>query len=267
MQRTRRTFLLRAAGALAACACCPPAVFAAEAMKKPHHAAEHAGPHWGYGEKVGPNEWGTLSNEFKTCSVGAQQSPVDLGKAIATNDKSLLAFDYKPFAGKIVNNGHTIQVNAAPGAGITIAGERYELAQFHFHHPSEHLLSGKTREMELHLVHKSASGAIAVVGVFITTGAENAALKPLFAAMPAHAGPETPLDAPVDPSALLPTGRFFRYMGSLTTPPCSESVTWTVYETAIEASAEQIKAFAKLFANNTRPAQKLHNRFLLETSL
>jgi carbonic anhydrase len=274
MQRNRRTFLLRAAGALAACACCPPGAFAAEVMKKPHEVekvagkvAEHHAPHWSYEGATGPAEWGQLSADFKTCAVGTQQTPIDLKGAVPASPKDGLVFDYKSFPLKIINNGHTIQVNAASGSSISIAGERYDLVQFHFHHPSEHLLSGKTREMELHLVHKSASGALAVVGVFITLGAENAALKPVFSALPAKAGPEVAIEATVEPAKMLPSGPYYRYMGSLTTPPCSESVTWSVYEQPIEASKEQIATFAALFANNARPAQAVNNRFLLEAGL
>src|SRR3546814_936778 len=91
---------------------------------------------------------------------------------------------------RIVNNGHTIQVNCAPGSQSRIDGTVYDLLQFHFHHPSEHLLSGKRFDMECHFVHRSAAGGLAVLGVFIRPGVENVALKPVFAAMPAQAGPE-----------------------------------------------------------------------------
>jgi carbonic anhydrase len=147
-----------------------------------------------------------------------------------------------------------------------ISGTRYELVQFHFHHPSEHLLSGKKFDMELHFVHRSEAGRLAVLGVFIQPGAANAALGPIWAAMPAEAGPARDAGAVVRPAALLPATRgYFRYTGSLTTPPCSEGVLWTVYKDPIEASPDQIRRFAALFPVNARPAQSVARRYLLET--
>jgi carbonic anhydrase len=168
---------------------------------------------------------------------------------------------------KILNNGHTIQVNVAPGSTAIVNGQRYDLLQFHFHHPSEHLLSGKAQDLEVHFVHKAASGALAVIGVFITPGAANATLQAVFDAMPAKEGPEVATSATIDPDQLLSSGPYYRYMGSLTTPPCSEGLTWSVFEKPITASKDQILAFAKLFANNARPVQPLNNRFLLEVGL
>jgi carbonic anhydrase len=116
-------------------------------------------------------------------------------------------------------------------------------------------------------VHKSAAGALAVVGVFIRPGAKNAALAPLFDTMPAKEGPEVKAAGHIDAAALLPkSGGYFRYMGSLTTPPCSEGLTWTVFKEPIEASAEQIKQFAALFTNNARPVQRLNRRFLIDAN-
>lgn len=260
----RRQFLTRAVGALAACACCPPGAFAATPSKGGSPAAA---PHWTYEGHGGPQEWGRLSPDFKTCAIGTQQTPIDLKAAIPANPPGGLAFSYKPFAMKILNNGHTIQVNVAPGSTVTINGQSYDLLQFHFHHPSEHLLSGKAQDLEVHFVHKAASGALAVVGVFITPGAENATLKAVFDAMPAKETPETATTTTIDPAQLLSSGPYYRYMGSLTTPPCSEGLTWSVFEKPITASKEQILAFAKLFANNARPVQPLNNRFLLEVGL
>ena len=148
-----------------------------------------------------------------------------------------------------------------------LAGKKYELLQFHFHHPSEHLLAGKPFDLECHFVHRSAAGDLAVVGVFIKPGASNMALQPVFDAMPAKATPETKVAATVDTAALLPkSGSYFRYMGSLTTPPCSEGLTWTVFKEPIEASPEQIRQFASLFSNNARPVQGRNRRFLIESN-
>lgn len=207
---------------------------------------------------------GDLRPDFKVCQLGTAQTPVDLAGAIAGEPGSI-AFDYRPLPLRIVNNGHTIQVNAEPGSSCTIADTKYDLLQFHFHHPSEHLLAGKRLDLECHLVHQTRDGKLAVVGVFVRPGAHNVALQPLFDAMPRTEGPEIKASGTLEPAALLPPSPgYFRYMGSLTTPPCSEGLTWTVFKEAIEASATQIAQFASLFANNARPVQPLNGRFLIE---
>jgi carbonic anhydrase len=168
---------------------------------------------------------------------------------------------------RIINNGHTIQVNADPGLGCTIGGTRYELLQFHFHHPSEHLLAGKPFDLECHFVHRSRAGNLAVVGTFIRPGARNGMLQTVFDAMPSKEGPEVRAAGSVDPVALMPKpSAYFRYMGSLTTPPCTEGIIWTVFKDPVEASPEQIRQFASLFANNARPVQRLNRRFLINAN-
>jgi carbonic anhydrase len=257
---TRRSALV----SLTACACCLSG-FAARAEDK--SAAGHGGhPHWGYKGEGGPEHWGELSADFKTCEIGAEQTPIDLNGGVKAQFDRPFSFDYRPVAGKIVNNGHTIQVNVEKGCSCTIEGTSYELLQFHFHHPSEHLVSGKPWQMEAHLVHKSAEGRLAVVGVFMREGAANSLLAPVFDGMPKESGGEKPLPAAMNASGLFPVQRgYYRYMGSLTTPPCSEGLTWTVFKEPIEASAEQIGKFASLFPNNARPVQNRNRRFLLES--
>ncbi|MGQ0664959.1 MAG: carbonic anhydrase [Pseudomonadota bacterium] len=225
-------------------------------------AAHH--PHWGYEGAGAPEHWGSLEPQFKVCELGMEQTPIDLAGAIRAELGGVeVAFGDMPL--RIVNNGHTIQVNCAPGSAARINGTRYELLQFHFHHPSEHLLSGKSFELECHFVHRSGAGDLAVVGVFIKQGAHNEALAPIWDAMPREAGPERTAGT-VRPADLLPRARgYFRYAGSLTTPPCSEGLTWTVFKDPIEASSEQIRRFAQLFPMNARPVQAVHRRFLLET--
>ena len=221
--------------------------------------------HWTYEGHEGPEHWAELSPDFKSCELGVQQSPIDLAGPVPAKI-GVVAPAFKPVPLVVLNNGHTIQVNCAPGGGSEIAGTRYELLQFHFHHPSEHLLNGKAFAMELHFVHKSAEGNLAVLGVLIRPGAENATLAPVWKAMPSEKGEPVNAGVTVDPSALLPKDHtYFRYYGSLTTPPCSEGVLWTVFAQPIEASAAQIRAFGDLFPMNARPAQSLNHRFLLET--
>jgi len=221
------------------------------------------GHHWGYAGEGAPARWGQLDPGFSACGAGSEQSPVDLdGSVEAAYPPVEVAF--RPMPLSLVNNGHTLQVNCQPGSASTIGGKDYQLLQFHFHHPSEHLLRGTALAMECHFVHRAADGNFAVLGVFIRPGAENAALAPIWAAAPAQAGEAAP-GTPIDPATLLPTKRsFFRYMGSLTTPPCSEGINWVVFDTPIEASPRQIQAFAALFPpTNARPPQALQRRFLL----
>jgi len=169
---------------------------------------------------------------------------------------------------RIINNGYTIQVNTPPDNRLLIAGKAYALQQFHFHHPSEHLLAGKAFDLECHFVHKATDGGLAVLGVFIRPGAANASLTPVWQAMPTAAGPEkTVSGVTVDIAGLLPKQRaYYRYFGSLTTPPCSEGIVWTVFQSPVHASPEQIRHFAALFPMNARPVQRVNWRFLLRAN-
>lgn len=255
-----RRSLLR--GALA-CACCfkAGAVIASDAPAKPGAAA-----HWSYEGAGAPEKWGELQSDFKVCQLGLEQTPIDLVSGIK-GDVGTVDYDYKSLPLRVVNNGHTIQVNGDPGCATIIGGTRFELLQFHFHHPSEHLLEGKNFDLECHFVHKAGNGALAVTGVLIRPGATNAALKTLLDSLPAKEGPEVRVNGTIDTGAVLPKScSYFRYTGSLTTPPCSEGLTWTVHKEPIEASAEQIKKFAALFPNNARPVQKRNRRFLIDAS-
>lgn len=240
---------------------------AGEAAKGAAPAHGAGGPvHWDYSGEGGPEHWGEIAPENRVCGLGTEQTPIDLKSALRAELPPVTP-DFREMPLKILNNGHTIQVNCAPGSSTVIAGQRYELLQFHFHHPSEHLLEGERQSLELHFVHKSAAGALAVLGVFIRRGMTNSALAPIFDAMPASEGPEKSLGTTIRPAGLLPMDRrYFRYQGSLTTPPCFEGLTWTVFKQPIEASDAQIRQFAALFSNNARPVLPLHGRYLLESS-
>jgi len=266
----RRQFIkILSASAATACPTCLAAVQALAAEKEPGHATAkpHGNSNWTYQGAEGPDNWGELSPRFKVCDLGVQQSPVDLKGEI----KSVLDdIDISYQSGiplRVINNGHTIQVNTDPGSKIAIAGKTYKLLQFHFHHPSEHLLNGKAFQMEAHFVHASEDGKLAVLGVFINPGRENALLSRVWSAMPQEAGPgEKGHGTVISPADLIPVDKkYFRYHGSLTTPPCSEIVLWSVFRAPLEASMGQIKTFAKLFPMNARPAQELNRRFLLNS--
>lgn len=225
--------------------------------------ARAEGPHWEYqGAHGGADKWGDLDPSFKSCAIGAEQSPIDLTGGVTVNPGQA-DFDWKPQAFRIVNNGHTIQANAAPGSTLTIGENKYDLLQFHFHTPSEHLLNGKASAMEVHFVHSQASGKLAVVGVLMKAGAKNSAFAAIMQAAPKAEG-EKALDKPLDARLFVPTSpSLYRYAGSLTTPPCSEIVDWNVCETEIEVGADDIAAFRAIFAMNARPIQPINRRFLL----
>ncbi len=233
--------------------------------KKPS-GGHGAGPQWGYEGSSGPENWGDLSPANRVCGVGFQQSPIDLGNAIEAKVGGI-KISYRPVPLRVVNNGHTIQANCVPGSYMVLNGTRFNLLQFHFHHPSEHTMGGQGFDMEAHFVHASDDGKLAVLGVFIKQGAVNRMLSPVWDNMPLSSGPEKRMDSVIiKPYDLLPTDRaHYRYLGSLTTPPCSEKVIWSLFRSPVQASRAQIEKFASIFPMNARPTQGLNRRFLLKT--
>lgn len=232
------------------------------APKASHAKKSHGAAHWEYSGKEGPTNWGNLSPAYKACGIGIQQSPINLHDSVSA-ELSDITVSYRATPFEVVNNGHTIQVNIQPGSSIMLEGVQYNLLQFHFHHPSEHLLDGKPFEMEAHFVHASDDGVLAVLGVFIRPGGTNDLMAPIWDIMPATPGKQAST-VKISPQDLLPKNRnFLRYYGSLTTPPCSEKVIWSVFKEPVEASEPQAKKFSSLFPMNARPAQNLNRRFLL----
>lgn len=230
----------------------------------PTAAPTPAPDHWTYEGEEGPAHWGNLSPDYTACSTGKSQSPIDISKA-TPQDVANLVFHYKPSKVNILNNGHTIQVNYDTGSYLELDGVRFDLVQFHFHAPSEHSINGKLAEAELHLVHKSADGKLAVVGILIEAGAENPAFKTTWDNLPTEKGPVQQLSAEVNAAAMLPVVQeTYRYEGSLTTPPCSEGVKWNVMVEPIEMSTAQLAAFTHIFEGNNRPVQPLDGRTLIE---
>ena len=219
---------------------------------------------WGYGTENGPAVWGQLSPEYALCAEGTHQSPIDLVNPTSAALPAI-AFNYQPAALNIHNNGHTIEVAFPKGNWIEVDSTRYELLQFHFHAPSEHTVSGQPFAMEMHLVHQSKDGALAVIGVLIERGSEHAAFNSLWAHLPSSPGAAQQIEqVAIDANDLLPSTRTsYRYDGSLTTPPCSEGVKWFVLTTPIELSEAQIAAFTAIVHDNNRPVQPLNGRQLL----
>ena len=223
-------------------------------------ASESSHPHWAYDGEHGPEHWGHMSGEYAACAGGKSQSPVDI-KGYEEKDLPDIAFGYKPSGINIVNNGHTIQVNYDKGSSIKVDGVEYRLAQFHFHDPSEHTVGGKSYAMELHFVHRNDKGDLAVVGVLFESGKENAAYGKVFANMPKKADEKKEIKDTVDAAALLPEVKtYYRYAGSLTTPPCTEGVTWLLLKTPVQLSEAQIKSFKDIFSGNNRPVQPVNDR-------
>ena len=230
------------------------------------HGSDPHGAPWSYDGRKGPVNWGKLSEKYTLCSKGHKQSPVDL-KAMQKSPIPNLAFAYEPTPLRVVNNGHTIQFNAEHNNTLRFSDspEKWDLVQWHFHTPSEHRIGGREFPLEVHLVHKNAAGNLAVVGVLFTEGSFNPFLETLWLHAPEVEGKERIIEGvSVDPKLLLPDRKdYFSYEGSLTTPPCTEGVRWTVMEMTLEASKEQMAGFRKFFVMNARPTQPLHERHLL----
>ena len=221
-------------------------------------ADEHPAPHWGYDAKLGPPLWGSLDPAWRTCEQGKAQSPVDIEPR--AGNASPITFHYEPTQATIIDNGHTLQVNFAPGNSIEIGDSTYQLLQVHFHTPSEHTIAGEHFPLEAHLVHKTASGKLAVVGVLFDSGAPAKLLGGLFSAWPRKVGVEAKLGK-IDPSTLLPDTRtVYRYGGSLTTPPCTEGVLWNVMRRTLTDSAGHLDAFRQHYRINAREVRPLNGR-------
>ena len=253
------------------------------------HASTESGGHavhWGYTGSAGPTRWGGISNEFALCGSGKRQSPVDIQseKPAALYP---LRFQYQSVPLQVINNGHTLQANYDTANGeeiVNIGGKLYpvhtnptynstlmlgdvpyKLLQFHFHTPSEHAREGERYAMEVHLVHKNASGNLAVIGVLLKRGRQNPTLQKILDNVSGSINEVNAVQGiSVNATDLLPRNhQVFHYSGSLTTPPCSENVNWFVMKTPMEVSDKQVVRFAKLIGKNARPLQAMHWRSIL----
>jgi carbonic anhydrase len=247
MMLNRRRFLLKSL-----------ALSAGSILLQPSAARADA---WGYTGKIKPENWGTLSPDFQACQIGTEQSPVNLPDAVDLGSKDL-AIAYQDTPLKLENNGLTLRTDYQPGSWLYLKDQAYQLLQLHFHSPSEHQIAGKAFDMELHLVHRDQAGGLAVIGVFIEKGKENPIVQKIWDAMPNDINTSKSIpDIKINAENLLPKNRsFYRYEGSLTTPPCSEGVEWIVMRSPITLSASQIDRFQQTFAQNARPIQPLNQR-------
>ncbi len=229
------------------------------------HAAadEMTKPHWDYTGTHGADHWAELSDDFATCATGRLQSPFNIQADISANLPAL-GLNYQSVPMKIIHNGHTIQADQVGGGQLVVDGKAYNLLQFHFHTGSEYAIKGETYPLELHLVHASEAGELAVVGVMFKEGPANTELANIWANMPANEGENSVSGQTINVSNLLPASKkYYRFMGSLTTPPCSEGVNWHMMSEPITASAEQIAAFKAIFPMNARPLQDENNRLVV----
>jgi carbonic anhydrase len=222
-------------------------------------AASHDASHWSYSDQTA---WSASAG---VCGGGHEQSPINLSGAAPVAEVPDLTPRYLPFAGGLVNNGHTLQFTPEQNSSLlTIGADAYNLVQFHFHSPAEHTLDRRAFPVELHFVHRNGAGQLAVLGVFIEEGVENPALAALLAAKPAAPGEENAAHLDLDPNMLLPADRaYFAYAGSLTTPPCSEGVRWNVLRTPLQASPAQIAALREALGASSRHVQPLGQRTVL----
>ena len=224
--------------------------------------------HWSYMGAEGPEYWGDLSKKFQMCKIGKNQSPIDISEKDSIETKNLkpLLLKYNALATKIVNNGHTIKVSFEKGSKLEIDGKIFYLKQFHFHTPSENSIEGKLFPMEAHLVHISENGEIAVIGVMFELGKANNLLSKIIKNIPTKIGENKPLYAyKLNAIDLLPNNKnYYRFNGSLTTPPCSEGVRWFVLKTAVTISKEQLEKFSDVMGKNNRPLQPINARKILK---
>ena len=233
---------------------------------------EHGVVHWGYEEEDGPAQWAAMNSDWSLCAAGLAQSPIDLANTSAIDlpdvdidTPSGQEVEVMNQAGVIdaLDNGHTVQINSKTGETLTVGDKTYAAVQFHFHAPSEHTVDGEHFPMEMHVVHQAEDGALAVVGVLVEEGAQNPSIAPLWAQLAEVPGTQATMRIPAEFAEHLfsgdPTG-VYHYGGSLTTPPCSEGVSWYVRRTPTQLSRGQIAEFTAVYDHNNRPVQPLNDR-------
>ena len=228
-------------------------------------ANEHSTSHWGYTGHNSPESWGHLSEKYHQCSDGLNQSPINITYSIVDSHHLPLNLDYKKGSKEVINNGHTVQVNVESGDILMVDGKRFELKQFHFHSPSENQIDGKSFPLEAHFVHVDKDGNIAVVAIMFIEGEENKELAKIWKVMPEKEG-KVPLNIKEIATNLIPEKQhYYRFNGSLTTPPCTEGVRWFVLEKPLTISKAQIEKFQHIMQHpNNRPVQPINARIIIK---
>jgi carbonic anhydrase len=251
--------------ALAAVAVRPGETNPAEKPSVEVHAT-HA-PHWSYEGETGPQAWATLAPEFASCGTGQRQSPIDIRDGLKV-DLEPIAFEYRPSSFKVNDDGHAIQANVNGWNSMRLMGRVFRLVQFHFHRPSEEMIDGKQFEMVVHMVHQDAQGRLAVVAVLVEVGARQPVIQTILNNLPLEKNSEVAVNSSsLDMNQMLPGDRrYFTYMGSLTTPPCTEDVLWIVMKQPVQATAEQLNLFSRIYPMNARPIQASAGRMIKESN-
>lgn len=234
---------------------------AASASKPADHQGGEAP--WSYEGENGPQAWSRLRPEFALCGAGRRQSPINIDESTTLQGPAeSIQFSYLPSNGMVVNNGHTIQVDVQGSNSVTVRGSNYQLQEFHFHTPSEEQINFKRTAMVAHLVHRNGEGQLAIVAVLLELGSANPLIDKVWTYMPLDAGDRVRMpNELLNLTELLPTDqRYYQFMGSLTTPPCSEGVLWMVLKQPMTISRAQHRLFTQLYPNNARPLQPLNAR-------
>ena len=220
--------------------------------------------HWGYVGESGPKHWGELSEDYTACGLGKNQSPINIETDGAVPAKlGPLVLDYRGKTTEVINNGHTIQLAVEPGSTLRVEGHEYQLLQFHFHSSSEHSIDGEVFPLELHFVHQNSAGELAVVGVLFRLGEENERIKRIGEAAPREAGSAPLAIKLTDILPVTEVADYYRYNGSLTTPPCTEGLRWYVYPSIATVSSQQIAEYIELIGYDARGIQPHNARMVL----
>ena len=233
-----------------------------EKGEPPHAETHHEITHWGYTGTDSAPHWGDLDEKYHICKDGQSQSPINIAKFLQEDVPDLkMAYHAVPLS--VTNNGHTVQVNIAPGSSFEVGGITYDFLQLHFHTPSEHYLDGAPYPMEAHFVHKASDGTLGVIGVMMKVGEHNPVIEGIWQNVPAAGETKIVETVEINPGDLLPSSLdYYKYDGSLTTPPCSEGVQWHVLKNTIELSEKQLRAFQSAFPVNARSIQPLNERVI-----
>lgn len=230
----------------------------------PRAVVEHREIPWAYEGEAGPANWARLRSDYGLCAAGKRQSPIDIREGIRV-DLEPIKFDYCPSQFRIVDTGNTVQVNLGEGSTMTVMGRTYRLIEFHFHRPAEERINGKAFDMVIHFTHRDDQGKLAMIAVLLEKGNEHPLIQTLWNNMPLEVNQDVAPGEVLDLAKLLPENRaYYTYMGSLTTPPCTEEVLWMVFKQPVQVSVEQIGIFSRLYRNNARPIQPSNNRLVKE---
>lgn len=227
---------------------------------------KETGVQWSYKGVGGPGNWGVLSEDFRTCSDGGQQSPINIQEPQQTG-LSRLEISYEPTPVIYENTGQSVNVHYDVPSYFDVGGVHYNLDYFHFHVPSENRLNGKRFAAEVHFVHKGENGKEAVLSVFILRGKKNKQLQKMIKYMPRKTGEiKIQENRRINASNFLPSKLdYYRFVGSQTMPPCTEGVQWFVLKSPISASKSQIKQLKKILGENARPVQNRNNRLIIKS--